>query len=69
LYKFYVGQKVKIVGNTNKIHYAIIPQVGRITRVGENTCDVLCYTTQLGGRIARQTIYTCDLQPVGCKII
>lgn len=67
--KFHVGQKVKIVGNTHKIHYAIIPQVGEIIRVEEDACSVLCKTLHSGNNKAVQTIYTCDLQPVGGKII
>lgn len=67
--KFHVGQKVKIVGNTHKIHYAIIPQVGEIVRVEEDACSVLCKTLHSGNNKAVQTIYTCDLQPVGGKII
>jgi len=69
LYKFHVGQKVKIVGNTNKIHYAIIPQIGEITRVGKDTCSVRCKTINSGNRKTSQEIYTCDLRPVGAKII
>ena len=67
--KFHVGQKVKIVGNTHKIHYAITPQVGEITRVEEDACSVLCKTLHSGNNKAVQTIYTCDLQPVSGKII
>lgn len=67
--KFHVGQKVRIVGNTHKIHYAIMPQIGEITRAGEDTCSVLCKTTHGGNSKAVQTIYTCDLKPVGGKII
>ena len=67
--KFHVGQKVKIVGNTHKIHYAIIPQICEITRVKTNTCSVRCKTINSGDREVSQEIYTCDLRPVGCKII
>ena len=67
--KFHVGQKVKIVGNTHKIHYAIMPQIGEIIRVEEDACSVLCKTLHSGNNKAVQTIYTCDLQPVGGKII
>ena len=67
--KFHVGQQVKIVGNTYKIHYAIMPQIGEITRVGEDTCSVLCKTINGGNSKAVQTIYTCDLKPVSGKII
>lgn len=67
--KFHVGQKVKIVGNTNKIHYAIMPQVGEITRVGKETCSVQCKTINSGGRKTLQEIYICDLRPIGGKII
>ena len=67
--KFHVGQKVKIVGNTHKIHYAIMPQIGEIIRVEEDACSVLCKTLHSGNNNAVQTIYTCDLQPVGGKII
>lgn len=67
--KFHVGQKVKIVGNTHKIHYAIMPQIGEIIHVEEDTCSVLCKTIHGGNNKAVQTIYTCDLQPVGVKII
>ena len=67
--KFHVGQKVKIVGNTHKIHYAIMPQIGEIIHVEEDTCSVLCKTIHSGNNKAVQTIYTCDLQPVGGKII
>ena len=67
--KFHVGQKVKIVGNTHKIHYAIMPQIGEIIHVEEDTCSVLCKTIHGGNSKAVQTIYKCDLQPVGGKII
>ena len=67
--KFHVGQKVKIVGNTHKIHYAIMPQICEIICVQEDTCSVLCKTLHNGNNKAVQTIYTCDLQPVGGKII
>ena len=67
--KFHVGQKVRIVGNTHKIHYAIMPQVGEIIRVEEDACSVLCKTLHSGNNKAVQTIYTCDLQPVCGKII
>ena len=67
--KFHVGQKVRIVGNTYKIHYAIMPQIGEIIHVEEDTCSVLCKTLHGGNNKAVQTIYTCDLQPVGGKII
>lgn len=67
--KFHVGQKVKIVGNTHKIHYAIIPQIGEITRVGKETCSVQCKTINSGGRKTSQEIYKFDLRPVGGKII
>lgn len=67
--KFHVGQKVRIVGNTHKIHYAIMPQIGEIIHVEEDTCSVLCKTLHSGNNKAVQTIYTCDLQPVGVKII
>ena len=67
--KFHVGQKVRIVGNTHKIHYAIMPQIGEIIHVEEDTCSVLCKTIHSGNNKAVQTIYTCDLQPVGGKII
>ena len=67
--KFHVGQKVKIVGNTHKVHYAIMPQIGEIIHVEEDTCSVLCKTINGGNSKAVQTIYTCDLQPVGGKII
>ena len=66
---FHVGQKVKIVGNTHKIHYAIMPQICEIIRVEEDACSVLCKTLHSGNNKAVQTIYTCDLQPVGGKII
>ena len=67
--KFHVGQKVRIVGNTHKIHYAIIPQIGEITRVREEACLVLCKTLDSGNSKRVQEIYTCDLRPVGGKII
>ena len=67
--KFHVGQKVKIVGNTHKIHYAIIPQICEIIHVEEDTCSVLCKTLHNDNDKAVQTIYTCDLQPIGGKII
>ena len=67
--KFHVGQKVRIVGNTHKIHYAIMPQVGEIIRVEEDACSVLCKTLHSGNNKTVQTIYTCDLQPVVGKII
>lgn len=67
--KFHVGQKVRIVGNTHKIHYAIMPQIGEITRVGKETCSVQCKTINSGDRKTSQDIYTCDLRPVGGKII
>ena len=67
--KFHVGQKVRIVGNTHKIHYAIIPQICEIIRVEGNTCSVLCQTLHNDNSKAVQTIYTCDLQPVSGKII
>ena len=67
--KFHVGQKVRIVGNTHKIHYAIMPQIGEIIHVEEDACSVLCKTLHSGNNKAVQTIYTCDLQPVGGKII
>ena len=67
--KFHVGQKVKIVGNTHKIHYAIMPQIGEIVRVEEDACSVLCKTLYSGNNKTVQTIYTCDLQPVVGKII
>ena len=67
--KFHVGQKVKIVGNTHKIHYAIMPQIGEIIHVEEDTCSVLCKTINGGNSKAVQTIYTCDLKPVSGKII
>ena len=67
--KFHVGQKVKIVGNTHKIHYAIMPQIGEIIRVEEDACSVLCKTLHSGNSKAVQTIYTGDLQPVSGKII
>ena len=67
--KFHVGQKVRIVGNTHKIHYAIMPQIGEIIRVEEDACSVLCKTLHNGNNKTVQTIYTCDLQPVGVKII
>ena len=67
--KFHVGQKVRIVGNTHKIHYAIMPQICEIICVQEDTCSVLCKTINGGNNKTVQTIYTCDLQPVGVKII
>lgn len=67
--KFHVGQKVRIVGNTHKIHYAIMPQICEIIHVEEDTCSVLCKTIHGGNSKAVQTIYTCDLQPVVGKII
>ena len=67
--KFHVGQKVRIVGNTHKIHGAIMPQICEIIRVEEGACSVLCKTIHGGNNKAVQTIYTCDLQPVGVKII
>ena len=54
--KFHVGQKVKIVGNTHKIHYAIMPQIGEIIHVEEDTCSVLCKTLHNGNSKAVQTI-------------
>ena len=67
--KFHVGQKVRFLGNTHKIHYAIMPQIGEITRAGEITCSVRCKTRDSGDYKTSQDIYTCDLRPVGGKII
>ena len=46
-----------------------MPQIGEIIHVEEDTCSVLCKTLHGGNNKAVQTIYTCDLQPVGGKII
>ena len=67
--KFHVGQKVRIVGNTHKIHYAVMPQIGEITRAGEITCSVRCKTRNSGNYKISQEIYTCDLRPVGAEIV
>lgn len=67
--KFHVGQKVKIVGNTHKFHCAIMPQICEIICVGEITCSVRCKTRDSGDYKTSQNIYTCDLRPVGAKII
>ena len=65
--KFHVGQKVRIVGNTHEIHYAIMPQIGEIIHVEEDTCSVRCKTRDSGDYKTSQDIYTCDLRPVGGK--
>jgi len=67
--EFHVGQKVKIVGNTHEIHYAIIPQIGEIVRAGYRDCRVKCKTINSGNNTTTQTIYTCDLRPIGAEII
>lgn len=66
---FHVGQKVRIVGNTHGVHFAIIPQIGEIIRARKETCSVRCKTRNSGNRKIPQEIYTCDLRPIGGKII
>lgn len=59
--KFKVGDVVRIIGNTDAMHYAVVPSVGVVVHVClRNKYEVECTSKFHGGRI-RQTICEKDL--------